>query len=230
MNYLIEANNLVKTYMLGKTKVEALRNVSLKVKEGEQLMLGGPSGSGKSTLLHILGCLDRPTSGMVTMFNKNIFTSDDNQLSDFRANNIGFVFQNFNLVPVLNAYENVEYPLLLCKKQNRRDRVMSILKEVGLEEYAKHYPNELSGGQRQRVAIARAMVTEGKLLIADEPTANLDSTTGSRITELMFSLTEKKGTTLIICTHNEQLLNSGTRTIFLTDGKVSQMEKVEVFA
>lgn len=217
---MIQIEHLHKTYALGDTKVEALRGVSLAVQPGEILFLGGPSGSGKSTLLHLIGCLDRPTSGRVQVGDMDISTPDDNALSDFRARNLGFVFQDFNLLPVLTVHENVEYPLLLAGDRSRKAWVTQALERVGLARYASHYPSELSGGQRQRVAIARALVHAPRLLIADEPTANLDSHTGGEVIDLMLSLSRENGTTVVICSHNDELLAAAPRVVLLRDGLV----------
>lgn len=220
MSAIITVKNVRKTYELGKTTVPALRGVSLSIKPGECVYLGGPSGSGKSTLLHIIGCLDTPSSGELVIDNNNILSIDDNRLSDFRCRNIGFVFQNFNLLPVLNVYENVEYPLMLQKTPNRRQRVMEMLDAVGLADYTKHYPNELSGGQRQRVAVARALVTDPSILIADEPIANLDSNNGQIVLQLMLDLAKTKNAAVIVSTHSDTLLENGNRVIFLKDGLI----------
>ncbi|MFM8331518.1 MAG: ABC transporter ATP-binding protein [Candidatus Methylumidiphilus sp.] len=217
----IQVNNLRKSYEMGASAVHALRGVSLDVDEGERVFLGGPSGSGKSTLLHIIGCLDRYDGGSVSIGGKDVAQADDREMSDFRARNIGFVFQNFNLMPVLNVLENVEYPLLLNGGKNvrqRRAQVKDMLDVVGLGAHAQHFPNELSGGQRQRVAIARALVHRPRLLIADEPTANLDSTTGDAIMDLMLGLSRSHGSTVIICTHNPELLGKAERCVMLRDG------------
>ena len=220
----IQVKNLTKHYQLGNNPVQALKNVSLNIDEGEQLFLGGPSGSGKSTLLHIIGCLDRYDIGSVTIDGNDVTLTNDREMSDFRAFNIGFVFQNFNLLPVLNVFENVQYTLLLNRSipvDQRRIRVNEILECVGLNAHAEHFPNELSGGQRQRVAIARALVHKPKLLIADEPTANLDSATGTTIMELMLDLSLKHGSTVIICTHNHEFLAQAQRCVMLRDGVVT---------
>ena len=217
---MIEIEELHKTYALGDTKVQALRGVSLSVEAGEILFLGGPSGSGKSTLLHLIGCLDRPSAGRVRVDGMDIATPDDDALADFRARNLGFVFQDFNLLPVLRVHENVEYPLLLAGAGNRKVKVDEVLGRVGLARYARHYPSELSGGQRQRVAIARALVNAPRLLIADEPTANLDSHTGGEVIELMLALSREQGTTVVICTHNDELLANAPRVVLLRDGLI----------
>ena len=218
---LVEAREVRKTYRMGAATVDALRGADLRIDAGERLFIGGPSGSGKSTLLHILGCLDKPTSGTVKIFGGDIATLDDDTLSRFRARHIGFIFQSYNLIPVLSVRDNVEYPLLLCRTPDRADRVKRVLEMVGLQSHAGRFPNELSGGQCQRVAIARALVTDAKLLIADEPTANLDSENHQRIIDLMFELSEREGRTLVVCTHNDSLLSGGRgRTVILKDGQI----------
>jgi len=220
----IQVNELTKQYELGKNTVAALRGVSLNVAKGERLFLGGPSGSGKSTLLHILGCLDRHHGGKISIGGHDVTRANDKAMSDFRARTVGFVFQNFNLMPVLNVFENVQYPLLLNRALSaaqRRQRIQDILDAVGLSQHARHYPNELSGGQRQRVAIARALVHQPQLLIADEPTANLDSATGTAIMDLMLNLSKSHGSTVIISTHNPDLLKQAERCVMLRDGKIT---------
>lgn len=220
----IQVNALTKQYQMGSNTVSALRGVSMHIAKGERVFLGGPSGSGKSTLLHIIGCLDRYHGGTVSIGGQDITQARDKTMSDFRARNIGFVFQNFNLMPVLNVYENVQYPLLLnpaLAAGQRRQRIRAILDAVGLDAHAKHYPNELSGGQRQRVAIARALVHEPQVLIADEPTANLDSATGAAIMDLMLNLSQSHGSTVVICTHNPELLQRAERCIMLRDGLIA---------
>lgn len=221
MAAIVQISQLSKRYRLGDTKVNALNNVSLDIYPGESVVLSGPSGSGKSTLLQLIGCLDKPTFGTITVLGKNSQTISDNTLSDFRAQHLGFVFQSFNLIPVLSAYENVEYPLLLNNIGDRRDRVMTILGSVGLEKYAHQYPNALSGGQRQRVAIARALVHQPKILIADEPTANLDSKTGDTIFQNMFELAERSNTVVIISSHDPRVIGDRhKRQVHLVDGAI----------
>jgi putative ABC transport system ATP-binding protein len=220
MQDMIHVESLHRRYQLGNSSVHALRGVTLTVRKGECVFLGGLSGSGKSTLLHLIGGLDRPTEGGVSIEGKRIDLTSDNELSSFRAKNIGFVFQNFNLLPVLTVAENVEYPLLLNRAERRIERVKAILEEVGLGSFAKHYPNELSGGQLQRVAVARALVHEPLLLIADEPTANLDSDTGERVLQLMLDLSRKRGSTVLICTHNQDFLSRGDRVVMMRDGVI----------
>lgn len=228
---MIEARGVHKSYQMGSTEVHALRGVDIDVAEGECVFLGGPSGSGKSTLLHLLGGLDRASAGSVRIRGFEVGAPDgvanDAELADFRCLNIGFVFQSFNLLPVLTVAENVEYPLMLARAPDRAKRVARMLEEVGLAELAKHYPNELSGGQRQRVAIARALVHQPSLLIADEPTANLDSQTGDRVIELMLALSRKQGSSVVICTHDPALLARAPRRVLMRDGLIERDEATE---
>jgi putative ABC transport system ATP-binding protein len=225
MNPLIEVSAVHKRYAMGSTTVNALQGVSLTVHEGERVFLGGPSGCGKSTLLHLIGGLDKPSEGHVAVAGKRIDATADAELSAFRASRIGFVFQNFNLLPVLTVAENVEHPLLLRSRPlpaaERRKRVAAILHEVGLDGQHRQYPGQLSGGQRQRVAIARALVHEPLLLIADEPTANLDSETGEQVLQLMLDLSLKLGSTVLICTHNPTFLERAERLVLMKDGRIN---------
>lgn len=192
---MIQTENIVKTYHLGKTKVEALKGVSLEIVRGEIVCIMGPSGSGKSTILNMIGCLDKPDSGEIIVGNSRITELSRDKLAEIRANKIGFIFQSFNLIPVMNIYENIEFPLHIKSEKltakEREIRIMKLIDEVGLREYIKHKPDELSGGQRQRVAIARALVTNPEIILADEPTANLDSKTAESILELMAKLNKK---------------------------------------
>jgi putative ABC transport system ATP-binding protein len=217
---MIHIEDVHKVYALGDARVNALSGVCLDVDPGEILFLGGASGSGKSTLLHLIGCLDRPTAGRVLVAGMDVATPDDDALANFRCRNLGFVFQDYSLLPVLTVRENVEYPLLLTGERHRKERVLGALGRVGLADFAHHYPNELSGGQRQRVAIARALVHSPRLLIADEPTANLDSRTGGEVIDLMLSLSHENGTTVVICTHNDTLLEAASRVVLLCDGRI----------
>lgn len=220
---VVTLENVKKKYALGKTEVHALRGVSLTVIEGDFLILKGHSGSGKSTMLNIIGGMDIPTSGQVSIAGKDISLMNDYQLSMIRRKHIGFIFQSFNLVPVLNAIENVEYPLRLQKIKNSRMKAKEALKRVGLEKFMNHRPNELSGGQIQRVAIARGIVSEPDIILADEPTANLDSKTSAQILELMLELNREQNLTFIISTHHQMMMESATKTVELIDGEVSFM-------
>jgi len=221
MSERVAVRDVSKTYRLGKVTVTALDGVSLAVKAGEFLAVAGPSGSGKTTLLNLIGCLDTPTSGQVAIDGEAISGLSPGRRADLRARKLGFVFQTFNLIPVLTAWENVEYPLLL--QRGRGDvaaRVRAALEHVGLADRARHRPPELSGGQQQRVAIARALVTEPALVLADEPTANLDSRTGHEIIELMRRLNRERGTTFVFSTHDPRIVNVADRVLEISDGRL----------
>jgi len=222
VNSLVQAENLLKHYELGKVTVPALRNVSLQMERGEFVTICGPSGSGKTTLLNILGLIDSPTSGKVYFDGTPIKYNGLSHLHRLRLDKLGFIFQTFNLIPVLSAYENVEYPLLLTKKRTaeRRTLVEHILREVKLWEWRKHKPNELSGGQRQRVAIARALVNNPELVLADEPTANIDSVTAREILDLMRTLNEEDKVTFLFSTHDPTVVAYAKRIVRLHDGSV----------
>jgi putative ABC transport system ATP-binding protein len=223
---LIEVRNAKKDYPLGKTVVHALRGVSLTVEKGEFLSIVGPSGSGKTTLLNLIGCIDHPTEGEVLIESKNTASLSDKELTSLRLSSIGFIFQTFNLIPVLNVRENIEFPLLLMKDRSQlpsaeiNTRVEKLIEAVGLKDFITHKPAELSGGQRQRVAIARALVTNPPLVLADEPTANLDSETGEAILAIMRQLNEQEHTTFIFSTHNPDVLKYATRIVKLKDGLI----------
>jgi len=222
---IIEIENLKKDYLLGKTVVPALRGVDFSVEPGEFLSVIGPSGSGKTTLLNIIGCIDFATQGTVKIGDQEITLMNDRQITDIRLHRIGFIFQTFNLIPVLDAAENVEFPLLLMKKHSRaqiRKRAEFLIEAVGLKEFIRHKPAELSGGQRQRVAIARALVTKPDIILADEPTANLDSVTGSQILALMRDMNQKEKTTFIFSTHDPNVLRYAQKVVRLKDGLVDQ--------
>jgi putative ABC transport system ATP-binding protein len=217
----VRVENAAKSYELGKTTVPALRGVSLSVEAGEFLAVAGPSGSGKSTLLNLIGCLDHPTAGRVLIGEQDVASLDDNALSDLRARKIGFIFQTFNLIPVLSALENVEFPLLFRGgNYGGRARALRALEEVGLADFARHRPDELSGGQRQRVAVARALVTDPVIVLADEPTANLDSSTGEAIIALMLEINRRDGTTFIFSTHDPKVMSQAHRVVRLADGLI----------
>jgi putative ABC transport system ATP-binding protein len=220
---VIELENVKKDYPLGATTVHALRGVSLAIREGDFLSIVGPSGSGKTTLLNIIGCIDDATEGSVKIHGNEVTTHSDRRLTDLRLHTIGFIFQTFNLIPVLSARENVEFPLLLMKKENLsnreiRRRAEKLLEEVDLAEQMNQKPFELSGGQRQRVAIARALVTRPAIVLADEPTANLDSETGERILKLMKELNELEKTTFVFSTHDPDILKYANGVLKIKDG------------
>ncbi|MFZ5573992.1 MAG: ABC transporter ATP-binding protein [Pseudomonadota bacterium] len=222
---VVEVEGVGKAYALGKQTVVALHDVSLSVARGEFLALAGPSGSGKSTLLNMIGCIDTPTTGSIRILGEDVAGKSPDELADLRLHTLGFVFQTFNLLPVLSAWENVEYPLLQHKaidKTERAGRVAHYLKIVGLERHARHRPNELSGGQRQRVAIARALATRPRIVLADEPTANLDHATGEGILRLMKQLNHEEGTTFIFSTHDRRVMEMADRVIELADGRITE--------
>jgi putative ABC transport system ATP-binding protein len=224
---LISISNLVKNYETDGLTVRALRNVKLGVDQGEFLAIAGPSGSGKTTLLNIIGGLDSPTHGRVHVADSDLTRMSARELSDLRLNSIGFIFQAYNLIPVLTALENVEYILLLqgMGKSERRERSIRMLTEVGLGKEIDRRPSELSGGQQQRVAVARAIVSEPSLVLADEPTANLDQTTGSNLLDLMHGLNRRKNITFLFSTHDPMVMDYAERLIRLTDGVVTSDRK-----
>jgi putative ABC transport system ATP-binding protein len=220
---VVELRAVRKEYMLGSTKVEALRGVDLEIERGEFLAVAGPSGSGKSTMLNMFGCIDVPTSGTVLIDGADVAGLDDRELTRYRREKIGFIFQSFNLVPVLDVYENIEFPLLLKRnlsKKEREARVMRFVEEVGLSDRLRNKPAELSGGQRQRVAIARALVAKPLIILADEPTANLDSETGTKIVELMGQINDIEKTTFIFSTHDAHIMGKARRLVRILDGRV----------
>jgi putative ABC transport system ATP-binding protein len=229
---VVELENVKKYYQLGQTRVEALRGVSLSIEQGEFLTIAGPSGSGKTTMLNMFGCIDIPTEGTVRIAGTETEKMTDKELTRYRRTKIGFIFQSFNLIPVLNVYENIEFPLLLQKhlsKEERHERVMQAILEVGLENRIKNKSAELSGGQRQRVAIARALVGRPLIVLADEPTANLDSETGKRIIELMRTINENDKTTFIFSTHDAHIMKAAKRVVHILDGQiVDESSAVEV--
>jgi putative ABC transport system ATP-binding protein len=223
MKTIVSVQNAVKNYTLGKVVVPALRGVSLQVHEGEFLSIAGPSGSGKTTLLNLIGCVDTPSSGTVEVAGQDTSQLGERALTNLRLHTIGFIFQSFNLVPVLSVLQNVELPLLLQGKLGsgeRKRRVIELLDRVGLRDHARHRPTELSGGQRQRVAIARALVTRPQLVLADEPTANLDSVTGENIIDLMQELNRTERTTFIFSTHDARVMSHASAVVRLADGKL----------
>jgi len=218
--HVVRLHDVAKTYHAGRVDVAALRGVSLEIAPDRFTMVVGPSGSGKTTLLNLIGCIDAPSAGTVEIAGEDTARLNDNALSDFRARNIGFIFQSFNLVPVLSAYENVEYPLLMVGMAGaeRRKRTLELLEAVGLAAQARQRPNELSGGQKQRVAIARALVKSPQIVLADEPTANLDTETGASIIELMRRIQAQSRTSFIFSTHDPQLMSHSDETFTIRDG------------
>ncbi len=225
---IVETRNLTKDYMHGRMTVPALRGVDLTIKAGEFTAVVGPSGSGKTTLLNLIGCLDRPTGGQILMDGKDISGYSPTELADLRRHKLGFIFQTYNLIPVLTAYENVELPLLLLGAKSNgeiKDKVMSALAEVGLAGLETRRPMDLSGGQQQRVAIARALVKEPRLILADEPTANLDSENSEAILSLMQELNRKMDTTFLFSTHDPLVMKFARRLVTMRDGKIVEDER-----
>ena len=223
---LIRVDKVSKEYRLGEQTVVALHNVSLSIEEGVFLAIAGPSGSGKSTLLNLIGCIDTPTRGRVFIDGRDTSGRTPDELAELRARTIGFIFQTFNLLPALSAEENVEYPLLQFKeldKAERRARVSRYLNVVKLGKFARHRPSELSGGQRQRVAIARALATQPKIILADEPTANLDSRTGAGILDLMKEINRAMQTTFVFSTHDKKVVAKADRLVRMEDGRVRRL-------
>ena len=217
----VSVRNVSKDYVLGRTIVRALHDVSLEVERSEFISIAGPSGSGKSTLLNLVSAIDSPTTGEVFIDGIPLKSLDDNGLSDLRANKIGFIFQTFNLIPVLSAYENVEFPLLFKRQGSvSKTRVRDVLARVGLQDFMHHRPDELSGGQRQRVAVARALVTDPLIVLADEPTANLDHETGQAVIDLMLEINRSAGTTFIFSTHDPSVMSHARRVVRLVDGRI----------
>lgn len=220
---IIEIKGLKKDYALGKTTVHAIRGIDLSIQKGALLGVMGPSGSGKTTLLNVIGCIDTATEGSVNVGGQEITKLKDKQVTDIRLHKIGFIFQTFNLIPVLNTIENVEFPLLLMKKYSKteiRKKAEKLISDVGLASFAKHKPAELSGGQRQRVAIARALVTDPDIVLADEPTANLDSVTGEQILEIMKEMNRSAQTTFLFSTHDQRVLKYAKDLVKIRDGLI----------
>ena len=223
MSIVVKITDVKKEYQLGKTKVHALNGVNLDIKEKDFMCIIGPSGSGKTTLLNLIGCLDAPTTGEVRLFDKyDVSKLNDKDATNLRRDNIGFIFQTFNLIPVLNVFENIEFPLIIqnLSLKERKKRVDEMIEDVGLREFVKHKPDELSGGQRQRIAVARALITKPKLILADEPTANLDKENGRNIMEIMKHLNEEHGVTFIFSTHDQRVMEEARRIVVLSDGIV----------
>jgi len=219
--------DIAKRYRVGSVEIPALRAVSIEIREDCLTAISGPSGSGKTTLLNLIGCIDRPDQGELEVAGTPVAELSDNALSDFRAAHLGFVFQSFNLIPVLTAYENVEYPLRLTNvpPARRRERVLSMLDAVGLSSHARHRPSQLSGGQQQRVAIARALAAAPRVVLADEPTANLDSQTGASIIELMRQMQREHGISVVICSHDPKVIAAADDTVVIQDGRVESVKR-----
>ena len=226
---IIKINDLWKIYPMGNLEVQALKEVNLDIMEGEFVSVAGPSGSGKTTLMNIIGLVDSFSKGSLILNNLEIKNQNRRELARLRREFLGFIFQSFNLLPVLNVYENVELPLIIAKKggskSERKDRVNYLLEEVGLIERRKHIHSELSGGQQQRVAIARALVTKPRIVIADEPTANLDSATGEKVLNLMKEINRNEKTTFIFSTHDPQIWQIADHVIFLQDGRIKSEQR-----
>jgi len=225
---MIKLENVSKTYYMGGEPINALSGINLIVEEGELVAVIGPSGSGKSTLLHIIGGLDSPTSGEVTINGQKLSNSSDTELAHYRNRSVGFVFQTFNLHPTYNALENVAMPLIFSKvpRAERLKRASEVLETMGLSKRSSHLPNQLSGGERQRVCIARALVTKPKLILADEPTGNLDSKTGDLIMKLLQQLNKERGITLLLVTHKTDIAEEAPRTLFMRDGQIAEERKL----
>lgn len=226
---MVKASHLKKVYRAGEIDLEVIKDFSLEINEGEFVSLVGPSGSGKSTVLNMLGCLDTPTSGEIIIDGVSTKEMSRTQRANFRGENIGFIFQSFNLIPVLSVYENIEYPLIMIQnlsEAERKSRVLKLLEEVGMLEQKDKTPDKISGGQMQRVAIARALVTNPKIVFADEPTANLDSKTAYMIIELMKKIQKEHQTTFIFATHDEKIVANVDRLITIVDGEIVEEKRM----
>ncbi|MBX3651281.1 MAG: ABC transporter ATP-binding protein [Burkholderiales bacterium] len=221
---LIHAEGLTKTYRIGDIDVPAVRGVDFTIEPASFVAFVGPSGSGKSTVLNMIGCLDHPTSGHISVLDTDVASLDRRASATFRGNHIGFIFQDFNLIPVFTAYENIEYPLIMVQNwppEKRRTQVLAMLDAVGMADQANKRPDQLSGGQKQRVAVARALVSNSKLVLADEPTANLDHDTAHRIIELMKKMRDQLGTTFVFSTHDPKVMREAEVTYTLEDGRMA---------
>jgi putative ABC transport system ATP-binding protein len=224
---LIKAENLTKIYSLGEIKVEALKSVSFEIEAASFISFIGPSGSGKTTLLNLIGCLDKATSGTLEVAERNTYDMTRKEAAAFRGKNLGFIFQDFNLIPVLTVYENVEYPLLIVQNipaKERKNRILSLLETVGMTNQKDKYPHQISGGQKQRVAVARALVTNPRLVLADEPTANLDSKTAFMVIDIMRKMKQEFGVTFIFSTHDPKIVGEVETVYTLYDGKLADQK------
>lgn len=224
---LVEVNHLNKTYQMGEVTISALKDVSLDIEAGTFVSIVGPSGSGKSTVLNLIGCLDQPTSGSIKVVDQEVGKLNTRQRAGFRGQHLGFVFQNFNLIPVLSVYENVEYPLLMVQNESgpkHKERILKLLDAVGVLEQKDKLPSQISGGQMQRVAVARALITQPKLVIADEPTANLDHDTAYKIIDLMKEMKNQFNTTFIFSTHDPKIIGEAEIVYTLEDGQIKNKE------
>ena len=225
-NSIIELKNVKKIYQMDEVKVKALNGATIRISKGEFVAIMGPSGSGKSTLLHMIGCLDRPTTGKVLLNGVDISRLNDSKLARLRGSEIGFVFQTFNLYPTLNALENVELPMMIIgkKRKDRKEKAKELLKMVGLESRAEHLPSQLSGGERQRVAIARSLANDPKIILADEPTGNLDSKSGEEIMKIFVEL-NKNGKTVVVITHDKTIASHAKEILKIKDGEIIRSGK-----
>jgi putative ABC transport system ATP-binding protein len=225
---VVKIENVARVYQIGKVETKALQGINLSIESGEFTALVGPSGSGKTTLLQMIGCLDQPTSGRVSINGKDVTALNRNQRADMRRGTIGFVFQFFALIPTLTTYENIEMPLLLNGQspQERRERIMELLKAVDLTDRANNRPDQLSGGQQQRVAVARALASKPALILADEPTANLDTENGRQVMDIMQRLNQETGVTFVFATHDPRVINYARRVVTLQDGLIEKDNKV----
>jgi len=226
MEEVIKIKDVSKSYEMEEVKVQALKNINLTVKKNDFIAIMGPSGSGKSTMLHIIGCLDRPTTGKVVLNGTDISTLNDSELARMRGREIGFVFQTFNLYPTLTSIENVELPMAIAEieKGKRRERAMELLRRVGLEKRANHLPSQMSGGERQRVAVARALANNPSMILADEPTGNLDSKVGNEIMKMFVEL-HKEGKTIVVITHDPAIASHAKSVITIRDGEIVRSDK-----